>query len=634
MICSSAKLPGLGIPSCYLVINEQLQPNSEQKQLLLAYNTEKQFPLPGQGLLLKLGDFPPGDFFPPDRQYSFIVENINFQNQDMGFILFEAASTDGSLYRGLADQISSALENVILVEQIEDRAVKLLTAAEVSRAANSILEPEELIQKSVELIKEQFNLYYAGLFLIDESRQWAELRAGTGKSGANMIDENWRLEAGGSSMIGRCITTGEADIQLDVDKAPVHLRNPHLPNTKSELALPLISRGEILGALTIQSESGNAFSDEDITVLQTMADQVATSIANAQLFEQTQTALMDTETLLNVSRFSSTFEEFDTYIQSVLDLTLKATGIDDGLFSIINPQTNQLEIAAHHIPEPFLASLQTNGLEGTLCDLVYQQRTSIIVHNLMNDFPIDAAGLINLDFKSYQGVPLETKGEIFGTLCTFSKTILQTGDTRVDLLQAIGQQVAIAIENARLIAQTQDALADTEKQSQRLAALNELSEKLGQSETLESIYQAGTSAVSQIVTADRISFARLIENNQSAELMAVSEEDGLVPLGTLVPLERDPIGVAINTKSPILVADALKSYPDHVARSSILGLKSLLVVPLVVGNKSIGAFYFTSKVNNGFSERDRDLATQLASAMGNAIENINLIQQTQELLRN
>ncbi len=165
-----------------------------------------------------------------------------------------------------------------------------------------------------------------------------------------------------------------------------------------------------------------------------------------------------------------------------------------------------------------------------------------------------------------------------------------------------------------------------------MAALNELSEKLGQSETLESIYQAGTSAVSQIVTADRISFARLIENNQSAELMAVSEEDGLVPLGTLVPLERDPIGVAINTKSPILVADALKSYPDHVARSSILGLKSLLVVPLVVGNKSIGAFYFTSKVNNGFSERDRDLATQLASAMGNAIENINLIQQTQETL--
>jgi GAF domain-containing protein len=104
-----------------------------------------------------------------------------------------------------------------------------------------------------------------------------------------------KLEVGGESMIGQCVANQEARIALDVGQAAVRFDNPHLPDTHSEMALPLISRGQAVGALTIQSTERAAFSEEDIAVLQTMASQVATAIENTRLLDQTQEALAEME---------------------------------------------------------------------------------------------------------------------------------------------------------------------------------------------------------------------------------------------------------------------------------------------------------------------------------------------------
>jgi PAS domain S-box-containing protein len=170
-------------------------------------------------------------------------------------------------------------------EALQRRAVQLQTAAEVSRAASSILDLDKLIQTVVDLIRERFDLYYSGLFLVDEAGRWAVLRAGTGEAGQKMLKQGHKLEVGGSSMIGWCVANKQARIALDVGEEAVRFENPHLPETRSELALPLVSRGEAIGALTIQSTQEAAFSDEDIAVLQTMADQLANAIANARLYD-------------------------------------------------------------------------------------------------------------------------------------------------------------------------------------------------------------------------------------------------------------------------------------------------------------------------------------------------------------
>ena len=169
---------------------------------------------------------------------------------------------------------------------LERRSQLLQVAAEVSRAASAILDPDELSQQVVELVQQRFGLYYVGLFLVDESGQHLILRAATGEAGREMLRAGHQFAVGNSSMVGWCVANRRARIALDVGEDAVHFKNPLLPDSRSELALPLISRGKPLGALTIQSSQGGAFSNEDIETFQTMADQLANAIQNARLYDQ------------------------------------------------------------------------------------------------------------------------------------------------------------------------------------------------------------------------------------------------------------------------------------------------------------------------------------------------------------
>lgn len=174
---------------------------------------------------------------------------------------------------------------------LEKRTQHLLTGARVSRAATSILDPGELSQQAVDMVCQRFVLYYVGLFLVDEGGKWAILHAGTGEAGQQMLKSGHRLRIGNTSMIGWCIANRKARIALDVGKEAVRFDNPLLPMTRSELALPLISRGEVIGALGIQSDKESAFSEEDIVSFQAMSDQLANAIRNAQLYDQLQREL-------------------------------------------------------------------------------------------------------------------------------------------------------------------------------------------------------------------------------------------------------------------------------------------------------------------------------------------------------
>jgi PAS domain S-box-containing protein len=175
-------------------------------------------------------------------------------------------------------------EQADLVKGMTKRTVQLQTAADVARAATSILYINELLSNVAELIRDHFEYYYVGIFLMDELNKWAVLRAATGEIGKRMIEAGHRLKAEDSSMIGWCITHQEARIALDVGEDAIRFVNPNLPLTRSEIALPLITHGEVIGALTIQSEHAAAFSQVDITALQAMADLVANAIENARMF--------------------------------------------------------------------------------------------------------------------------------------------------------------------------------------------------------------------------------------------------------------------------------------------------------------------------------------------------------------
>lgn len=184
----------------------------------------------------------------------------------------------------MADQLAVAIQNAKL-HRLEERRSRLLKAANrVGKETASILDLDTLLPQTVNIICESYGLYYAGVFLI--AGEYAVLRAGYGKAGKAMLAEGHKLLIGGDSMIGQAISLGEARIALDVGEERKHFKNPHLPHTRSEMALPIIYGNRPLGAVTIQSSEENAFSEDDITTLITMAEHLAVAINNAYLIEE------------------------------------------------------------------------------------------------------------------------------------------------------------------------------------------------------------------------------------------------------------------------------------------------------------------------------------------------------------
>lgn len=172
---------------------------------------------------------------------------------------------------------------------LERRARYLQATSEVAREAATVLaDPQQLLARVVNLISERFDFYHAGIFLLDAAREWAVLQAASSKGGQRMLARGHRLRVGAQGTVGYVTAQGEPRIALDVGKDAVFFNNPDLPETRSAMTLPLRARGEIIGALDVQSVVPSAFTGEDTEVLQALADQVAVAINNARLFQQAQ----------------------------------------------------------------------------------------------------------------------------------------------------------------------------------------------------------------------------------------------------------------------------------------------------------------------------------------------------------
>lgn len=184
-------------------------------------------------------------------------------------------------------------------KSLERRELQVRTAAEISRAMVAELDPDTLFQRVVTLLQTRFNLYYVGVFTVDPSGHYAVLRAGTGEAGERMLARKHQLAIGSTSMIGYAISQKEPRIASDFGLEAHHFDNPDLPDTRSELALPMVSGGKVLGAITVQSIESNAFDENEIIVYQGVADSLATAIENANLFQQVQSSLQEVQTLHN-----------------------------------------------------------------------------------------------------------------------------------------------------------------------------------------------------------------------------------------------------------------------------------------------------------------------------------------------
>lgn len=300
---------------------------------------------------------------------------------------------------------------------LQQRSIQLQVAAEVARDATTAHELDELLHQAVDLIRSRFGFYHAGIFLVDESREYAVLRAATGAAGRQMLEQGHRLKVGEVGIVGYVTDQGTARIALDVGTDAVHFANPLLPETHSEMALPLRLGERVIGALDVQSREASAFDEDDVAVLQTMADQLAVAIENASLLHQMQQTVRE----LEVAYGRHTQEAWRTVARtSKQPLGYRYRRLD--VEPVVDPPQEARQA----------------WLQGQTVTTTVQPETG-------TDGQGDTHAV---------AVPIKFRDQVIGVF-----NIRSTGDTispeAVSLVEEVVSRLALALENARLLEETQ-----------------------------------------------------------------------------------------------------------------------------------------------------------------------------------
>jgi GAF domain-containing protein/HAMP domain-containing protein len=204
----------------------------------------------------------------------------------------ELATTFNSMNERVRDLVGSLEQRVAeRTQALERRAIQLQAAADVGSTAARLRDLDELLRQATRLISQRFGFYHVGIFLLDERAEYAVLRATNSEGGQRMLARGHKLKVGQVGIVGFVSGSGQPRIALNVGEDSAFFNNPDLPATQSEMALPLIVGGKTLGVLDIQSTQEAAFTQEDITTVKVLADQIAIAIENARLFSENRIAL-------------------------------------------------------------------------------------------------------------------------------------------------------------------------------------------------------------------------------------------------------------------------------------------------------------------------------------------------------
>lgn len=351
------------------------------------------------------------------------------------------------------------LENRVAerTQDLERRAIQLQTAGEVASEITAFQNLDDLLNHTVNLVRGRFGFYHAGIFLVDDHREYAILKSATGEAGQKMLERRHKLKVGEQGIVGYVTGQGEPRIALDVGADAVHFRNPLLPSTRSEMALPLKVGDRVIGALDVQSERGSAFDQEDVAVLQTLADQLAVAIENARLVERLERALDETSTLVQQQ------------VQGAWSLTAKNRRMAY--------EYDRLEVTPIHrsLPKHILKQLQ----EGHAVVLEHEQAEWEAPH----------ARLI---------VPLMVRDQLIGVIGLEDDNPDRTWTPdEIAIVEATANQAALTLENARL-------LEDVRQRAQHEQLVSQISAKAQTSLNLETILRATVEDIGKALDATRV----------------------------------------------------------------------------------------------------------------------------------
>ena len=361
--------------------------------------------------------------------------------------------TLNGLERRVAER-STDLEMARLIS--EHRAQELHAISEISRTISTEQRLDILLPLVTQLVSERFAFYHVGIFFIDETRQFVVLQAANSEGGKRMMERGHQLEVGLTGIVGNVAQTGKPRIALDVGSDAVFFNNPDLPATRSEMALPLNVRGKTIGVLDVQSVKPGAFSASDANTLSILADQVAIAIENARLFGQTQDALNEVQKLYR--QYQS--QEWSDFIRQA-PLIGYQQGIIEG--------------------KPLETPVETDEIKKALIN------GEVVVLNDGNEKsqPVIA-------------IPVKLRGQTIGVLnIKASKRKSKWNQDEINLAQAISDRLALALENARL-------LQDSQRRAAKEQKIGEMTAKIGSSINMRNVLQTAVEELGRALPGSEV----------------------------------------------------------------------------------------------------------------------------------
>ncbi len=343
------------------------------------------------------------------------------------------------------------LENIST--RLEKRANQLNAVAQVARAATSTPSLRDLLPIVANEISKEFGFYHTGIFLLDAEGRYAILQAASSPGGKKMLLRGHRLQVGAEGMVGYVTSQGKVRLAFDVGDDATFFNNPDLPETRSALTLPLKYGNEVIGALDVQSTVESAFTEEDIAVLTTLSDQVSIAIHNAQLFDEAQRAIQQSE---------ATFRQYIRNEWSRYITTSNQVGYQfsntEGAAPIVEPRVT---------PENRQA-LQT-GEEQVHAD----------------------------DMQTRLAIPLKLRGEVIGILNVQAPGSRELDDDEKDIIRAVSDRVTLAIENARLV-------EDSQRRASKEQLIGEITSRIGASINMRNVLQTAVEELGRALPGSEV----------------------------------------------------------------------------------------------------------------------------------
>ena len=384
------------------------------------------------------------------RQAMMGVSRGDFNQPIVGAARNDEIGAVNAAFLDMRVQVRNLLDD--LEARVAARTRDIAATQEISRFAATQRNLQTLLDQVVQLIVEQFpNIYHAQIFLLDGERQYAMLRASTGEPGKVLLARGHRLAVGSVSVIGQVIEQQQNIIARDTATSQVHQRNEFLPDTRAELAIPLRVADEIIGALDVQSRYRNAFTEDEVKVLQTMADQIAVAIENARLYQEAVRRLEDIERANRIATLA-TWQEY-IYGQRQRGLTSEAG---------LETKTDMSELRRN-------ALSQGKIMTGT--------------RTVNNTIPV--------------AVPIQLGGQTLGVV----EWELPADDLNVNklqLAQELANRLAVSLDNARLFEESQRA-------TERERIVNAIAAKLTPQTEISEILQTAVREVGQALRAPQVS---------------------------------------------------------------------------------------------------------------------------------